>query len=252
MSAGDRQREFGSSDSFASCPLKGLRGPALAAGDHLHILQDLAQMSQDRLEQKDRVFLRLEDWEEVVGDMNTLIAAIDAILRTKTSCWGTLPYVLTGLSHPDEEKARSCAVKAVELWESTPAAARPTLDNTSILFLSGDGGQSIREFASGAIARDGLPRNIKMEIAKLRFIPVCERIIERQHSLINKAGGRGKMGPLKASLAIRATALFERSIVKNPDILEKFIKHFDVARDVRHYPGKGFACAVHAPAIKHL
>eukprot|EP00959_Pyramimonas_sp_CCMP1952_P215683 4511592-Pyramimonas_sp.AAC.1 len=128
VSAQDRQREFGSSDPYASCPLKGLRGPALAAGDHFKVLQDLAQVSEDRLEQKDRIFLRLEDWEEVVGDMNTLIAAIDAILRAKTSCWGTLPHILVGLSHPDEEKARSCAVKAVDLWESTPADARATLD----------------------------------------------------------------------------------------------------------------------------
>ena len=148
------------------------------------------------------------------------------------------PVGLTGLSHADEDKARSCAVKAVELWDSTPAAARSTLDDKSILFLSGNAGQSMREFASGAIARDGLPSEIHMEIAKLRFIPVVERVIERQHSLISKAGGKGRMGPLKTSLSLRATALFERTIAQNPDTLRIFIGHFDIARDVRYYQGK--------------
>ena len=115
VSKRDRLREFGSSD--ASCPLKGLRGPALAAGDHFQILQDLAKMSADRLEQRDGVFMRLGDWELIVSDMNTLIAAIEAILRTKTSCWGTLPYIVLTLCESPPAHPGKMPRRVAWIWE---------------------------------------------------------------------------------------------------------------------------------------
>lgn len=123
----------------------------------------------------------------------------------------------------------------MEQWDTTPEEARATLATVARRLLCADGefSQHVRAFARDETCRAEWPEALRVQVAALRFIPVVERVIERQHSLIKKAAGYSRAGPVKVSLAIRGHAVLERMLSRRPGSLDDLVRHFGVAREIR-------------------
>ena len=81
----DKISEFGADDEFTDCPLKGLRGPSLAAEGLSHIFERLADLGEKELITASQLFVPAESWDGIISDYYKSISIFDAIIRVKTA-----------------------------------------------------------------------------------------------------------------------------------------------------------------------
>ena len=129
---------------------------------------------------------------------------VNYILMIKVGqIWNQLPWVLAGLSHMNEDTARSCACRIIQMYDSAPdeESLHHRL-STKFCSRGGDLRKSLDEFAAGA-SREELPIDFRIQVAKLCFVPCTERCIEAPHAKVMKSIAHRRHGPLSVSMSLR-------------------------------------------------
>lgn len=161
------------------CPLAGFRAAEMAAGDHGSTLADLESLSG-------AVVLLVATQGLTVPEKNTIVRDFDLmknrflyIIRAKTLCFRTLPRMLYGAAHYDEEKARNTLRDALNMWDECDQHAAHPLSGK--FFGEGEGSlrQAVFDFLAG-VPRIRLPA-LTQQCAKFLAIPVIETLVERKH-----------------------------------------------------------------------
>ncbi len=97
----------------------------------------------------------------------------------------TIPFLFTGIGHPDTDKARKAAQGCLQQYDMPPAqvSAPVTHHRLSRRFLAADSALrlEIEQFAGGA-ALQSLP-HLWPEVCKLKYVPIPERSVERIHAM---------------------------------------------------------------------
>lgn len=177
-----RQSEFMRDYGVPCCPLRTLQAASFAAGRHFEIMDIFSDKASMGLLLDTRLAaLDASQQAEVMSDFARGRAHIVLCMRVTLSFWRQVPWVCCGVAHPDEAVARSCATRALLLYDR----AAPGLEHhaVSARFCSADSPcrEQLRRFAAGEIRLQDAAE-LEFEAAKLRFVVVSERWIEGIHA----------------------------------------------------------------------
>lgn len=168
------------------CPMRTLRAPCCAAGEHFHMLRRLTSMADSSLLLHPCVCRLSDDARTVVlGDFARGRQHVLLCLRVRLSFWQQLPWCLFGLGHRDANVAIDCARRSLALFEGSPVDHSHHSLTLTLCAAEGVGGAQLRLFASRQRSLEELPF-LQMMAAKLKFASVTERWIESLHSLAKR------------------------------------------------------------------
>ena len=181
-----------------SCPMRGRRSSELAAGD-------LQQLLKQRISLQS---VALQDWltEPLTADERTLLIhdfaeglnQIAVILDLKIRFWQQLPWKLCALGHVDPIKAQAAALEVLEACETNPddPGVQHRVTQAFVGQHSGNLRRELEQFSRGQ-PLETLP-GLTEHIAALVGIPVVERWVERQHSIVKASLGLTRRHPTQA------------------------------------------------------
>ena len=191
----------------SSCPMMGRRAPALASGKHLEFMDELLGLAPAELWRASGGANQDQTrWMHLLGDFHRGTGHLRSSLQQKLQFWSLLPWRLCALAG-DEDDARAQGAVCVRLFEATSAAPLNTHHKVTLKFMTGEIRQELDRWLTGAPMQDCA--RLQREVAKLRLIPVCERIIEARGSQVSHALGSSK-GPVRASLSLRLPELKQK------------------------------------------
>ena len=150
------------------------------------------------------------DWAQVLADYNLGTQFMIAGLHFELAFWKKLPYLLAGLAHIHETVARSCAAKAVDMFDDSSSGDAVSLHHPITLRFLVHLRDDMELFIQGS-SRETLSIAFQHEVAMVRFWPVAERVIEATHKDAKKDAGLMRAGPASYSLAVRARPLLSRA-----------------------------------------
>ena len=222
--------------SQTPCPMNTLRAPELAAGALPRLIEQKTAEGLANLLKESCVSLPLEQWGHIADDFQRGVAAISAIIHTKCSFWLQLPWHACGMLHWDEGLARRCGASCMQAWDALEASQKAKqLPFLRALLSEHEHRCALERWIAGELARVQLPREVLEILAPLTFVPVAERIIEAQHSIIKKKVGFTRAGPVACSLALRSGMFLEDTLRKRPHELESLIECFEEARQLQQF-----------------
>ena len=168
---------------------------------------------------------------QILEDLDAGRANMHLQLQSKLDFWSRLPWLLAGLAHTDEGKARLCASSALSTFDLD---ARESAHHriTWALLRPGKFRAAIGSFVAGA-PRFSMPDYVLNVIASFRFIPVVETTIEGKHAKV-ALESPGFLGAVRVSLSNRFQVV-ERCLSCSVTAAS-FVRCFDQARRVRMLP----------------
>ena len=130
-----------------------------------------------------------EERERITTDLEAAKGHITLQLMQKLSFWETLPWVVAGVAHTDQGRARKCAVKAIQCWQE---CADPRLHHRLTLKWFRDTVGFMANLArivhGGSFEEcDG---TFKQIILELQWLPVIETTIEENTRAFLSTMGR--------------------------------------------------------------
>ena len=179
------------SKTKSQCPLKGMKAPHLAAGDLWGEVDELMRQNNSWL-WADVCTLPHEQSQIIMEDFALARQCIEMTLRLKLAFWSCLPHALCSLAHEDPEQVRLAAQRALTLYASATDVEK---EQPLVQRICGQHQQLLRGIAAGTASLSD-DASLETEVAKLRFICVCERHIEGQHASVHrKLAGKPHAGP---------------------------------------------------------
>jgi len=164
------------------CPMATKMAPEFAAGEPFRMLRDLANMSQQVLMQDPQVLmLSPADRGMVMQDFGRARRHILFNLELKLSFWGTPPWSLMALGHPDENVARRAMREALQFFQGAPADADHHFVTRVLCTPGTEAHAQAVSFATGAATRFECPIVARFG-ARFRFASVSERWVEGRHA----------------------------------------------------------------------
>ena len=136
------------------------------------------------------------------------------------------------IAYRDEEVAREkFAAVAAEFDRQSPAAQALHHSMTKHVMQTL---RAERDLFIGGRPLDDCPR-LKVEACRLRFIPLTERNIEKEHAVVNQKITCPRHGPVLVSLA-RRLPMWESRLAQDPQSFKHFLELFDTARNTLEVP----------------
>ena len=239
-------------DMYQKCPLRSLRAAEVACGDLSQLMKTTFSLVEGQLLRCCRVPTSPDEWGQIVHDLKQGLAGVSAILALKLQCWQELPWIACGLAHYNEQKAMYCCQAALQQWEkASPTQRQQCPSEVACLFSDAGFLHVLQQFASGELPRAELPDAVIFRIARLYFIPICERRVEGKHSVIKKRTGYHRAGPVAVSLALRHQEVIEEALERDPR--RSFVNLatcFSSARHVRAWAKR--MGLLHLPTLRNL
>ena len=225
-----------------SCPMNGRRAPEMAAGEWRMFLDRSVALSTGSL-LEGLLGLTEQQRQDIIRDFHNGCAQITFYFVFKLGFWSELPYSLAVLAHPREATARDGALRCLRMWErlsDRQKARAHALTRRFAIYLRAQ----LDIFVGGAARTDPRLFDLFMEISKLAFIPIVERLIEGRHSQVKHAilKARHHSGAL-VSLTLRYPNL-RRYLEEIPDLITRLASHVDKVRDP-HYVVKNMGLQFH-------
>ena len=218
------------------CPMNTLRAPEMAAGAVTDLLQKLRSEGVSELLAATRVSLPAEDWTRIAQDFNQGMSAFSGIIGVKCRFWGQLPWQACSMLHWNEEIAKKGCKECLELWAAASPPGKAALPLIIRNLLSEPHTlEQLQRWESGVVSRAELPREVLASLAPLTFIPIAERVIEAQHSIMKKRLGYARAGPVACSMALRGGSFLEQVLRKEPGQFEVLVQCFEEARHLRSF-----------------
>ena len=89
--------------------MQGKRAPELAVDGLLEVFEGLWRLHFSAFVAGDGCVLSTEDVQRMNDELEVGRAHMELVLRAKIDFWSRLPWVLIGLAHVDESRARTAA-----------------------------------------------------------------------------------------------------------------------------------------------
>ena len=225
------------------CRMSGKRSWELALGHVDHVISDFRSAGMRHLLERIQwnpfqSTLPEDGWRTVVSDFGSAVAHLEAEAKEKLQFWTTLPWFLCALAAPEEAVARQSAVAAVNKYIDLGAAANIIAHHRVTEKFMSPGcvlRTQLDRFIAGASLSD-LPE-LQMEVSKLAFIPVVERVIEGRASQVRRAlrySSKTSCGKT-ASLGVRLHELYYR-FKEQPGFFDDWLACWERARTFRNIP----------------
>ena len=237
--------------------MRTLRAPEIAVGVLDHMLEELLDVEagaavllrrlpcQEQLMQATHTLLK-----EMCATMEVAKAHMRSVLMLKFDIWKRLPWVLAWLAHPKQDTARCCGREALRVYNSLVVEPQWEQHQHALtrLFLSQAPGSlrdSLDSFVDGTCLED-CTLEFQRAVAKLRFIPVAERVIEGQHAYAKRAVDRApRHSPSDISLSLRKRDLV--SVLTDPENHTEELDEY--ARCLQEIPS--LRCAPEVLGLQH-
>ena len=186
----------------AGCPFRTRRGPELAAGDFLRMLEQLLAASNQEVVGGILVHLSPQDQGKVVEDFEAAKQHLLFRMRVQFAVWTSLPRLLLGLGHTDPQQARRCAVQALVQYEGYSQQQKQQAHHLTKMFCDAQGTLRpvMRQFIAG-IPLVRLPL-LRSHLLRLAFIPLCEMSVERMHAVTKSVISHGSASASMPSLSL--------------------------------------------------
>ena len=231
------ESEFGpDSDNCTTCPYRGCMAWFLADDGVWRLLDCIFATIFHKMAVW-RPRLSGTQWCTICKEWARIKAHLIYHLTSKLNVWRELPWKLCALAHPSLLRARAAAEEVMRLFDMAPteeAAHHPL----SWLFLNprGELRPLLQMFKDGVSLHCQRLRKLKVQIAKLLFVMVAERSIERPHSLVSTDVAFKNIGPVSVSTAARAPEI-QKLFGTDPAMFEKLVQYMDKTRSVSRIPG---------------
>ena len=220
-----------------SCPCSGCRSSDLAMDKLGEVVDELWRESSTillvNLMSMAGSNLTSEQTERLMMELQWIRVAMNALLRQTMQCWNVLPWVLAGIAHWDEDKARALANKVISQFKQDP---RESVHHHRTWRLMQPGASFMRDleaFAAGR-PRSECSDDFLAELARLKFIPWNQTPIEARHSILSRRlGKQNTLGPARVSLSNRLLQ-FRRYLEQHgKSFMDKFTSIFEECHHVK-------------------
>ena len=170
----------------------------------------------------------------LVSDYHRGGRAIATIMSAKLAFWTVLPWKLIGIMIPCEAEARAIAKECIQLYDKNPDPLHHHRLSNSCLAHSSPIRRDILKFIDGTALKDLSADTLKV-LVPLKFIPVCERVIESKHAAVatNLSGKRRKRSPVTVSLFSGRLRELSLRIDSNAEFLSVLVRHLESVRNAR-------------------
>lgn len=149
----------------------------------------------------------------------------------------TLPWALAALGLADEERARAAGLRVRALFRRNPLPP-PVQHKKTWELMNPEAPFSIAldRFIDEGCSRRDCGRDFNFEIAKWKFMPDAETIIEEKHARVSHASAKSpNFGKVKVSLANRLPML-ERSLARCPSSITSLMDSLALTRSFFQVP----------------
>lgn len=181
-----RHQELFERTGHRSCPMATRRAPECAAGDMVSQVQGLfSTLSGHVLMSPGMRRLKDEEKSMILTDFAAARKHVYLTVALKLSFWRHLPWVLFGIAHHQEHKARASARRALALFHAAGDSSPQHVVAAALCAPGTVGHEQLTLFASGERGMSDLPA-LQMWAARFRFATVSERWIESRHALVKK------------------------------------------------------------------
>ena len=216
------------------CPLAGKLAPEVALGHHLEFISGKRfSMKLDLLNSlaAGSTSLGQEDVDLIIADFLRAFDRFIVTVQLKLDFTQALPFSLCGLATADEDAAKQHAKKLMAQFDSIAgAASHRAHDRVSVAWLGAGRARSDLEAWSSTEAKLCDFPALELEVAALRFVPLCEWDAERPHSVLKRAVmGKASKG-VRASLAMRDREI--RCVLRDKVAYTFFQQVFDMHSDI--------------------
>ena len=215
------------------CPLKGKRGPEMAAG---HLEKLVVEMGEAL---KGDVILACsalsgDQQERILNDYSLGVQYVAMTLEIKIGHWKTLPWALSAMALPHEAcNHNKHAARLIAEFQKLPCMSVHHHPTTWKVFAPGGllRRQLDRLALDPLVVLPQLPE-LYEQVCRLAFIPVVERIVEGQHSLVHRHTGYRKVTGAYISTALRLAEMDE--LLSRDDSCKRgFVAEFEALRHSR-------------------
>ncbi|CAE7374325.1 unnamed protein product [Symbiodinium sp. CCMP2592] len=213
------------------CPLAGKRAHELATG----VLQERLRSFCEKVRPEviiQAAPLDAADKDKVIQDFEHGLSHIDMTVELKLGQWDDFPWKLCSLAVPCANQRRQAAATILEAFEKLPQEQHYHHRITWRFLAPGSElEQQLRRLADDAnVSLKDLPQ-LQYEIACLRFIPVVERVVEAEHSLVHRHGGYRKVTGAYISCAERLQEIDK--CMQDEQKKQQLLAAFEKTRKVR-------------------
>ena len=192
-----------------TCPMSGCRSCEMANGKHLELLKAMLEKGKLSLSQAAGA-LSNQQLATLLSDYAKASGRVELMTRVKLNFWSQLPWRLCALAHWDMSIALRCASGAIDEYDKHPPGEALAIHHRHTswwLHPEGPLRRDLEEF----LRTHTMSPVMEFECMAMRFIPVVERTIERQHIPLGRVGRSKKtMAGATFSLASRWTQLLQQ------------------------------------------
>lgn len=212
------------------CPLAGKRAPELASGALLKVI----------CERIDDAFPKVlvesagagpEHQEQILSDFNLGTGYIKLVVELKLGHWNDFPWVLCKLGLPGDAARQQGAADMLATFDSLPQDPKSHHRVTLSFMATGSALRSDMEALAGGAPINQLPA-LANSLARLCFLPVSERIVEGEHSIVHRHGGYRKVTGAYVSCSQRLPEV--DALMSNQETRTRFLQAFEKTRKLKN------------------
>ena len=219
---------------WKSCPVSGKRAPEMACGDLRPRVEEWAREAELGVVVACASVAEQADRDAILADFANGVSFVAASLDLKLAIWRVLPWRLAGLAHHEPVAAAACARDCLAQYDANPDAGAHHRLSVRLLAPFSEHRPAVEALAAGRPLAD-LPGASIIEVLRLKWIPIGERVIESRHGLISRAlrGRRRRRAACTVSLGSGRMREFEDAVRANPDVVVAVARHLDTVRNGR-------------------
>ena len=208
------------------CPVRSMRAPELALGDHMSVVRRAtAQSLTNLLTVLPSIDgLQQADIDAIVAEIGLACDKVAANLQIKTAFADALPFGLCGMAHLQASRGRQAARHLLERFDRQPQGH----DIVSQAWLSPTLPGSLRADVVQFAQTGDQTLRLQSWLARLAFIPLSERKAEEPHRLVKVKIAFTPARGLLASLSMRNREICK--MLENDSFESHLLKCMDSAR----------------------
>ena len=232
-----------------SCPLAGKRAPELASGRLKKVLEECIASRRPQVLMK-AADLSHELQDVVMRDFQTAVDFIMLCVDVKLGFWQDYPWNLCALVEPglDDSQRQVKAESLLKDFSELPQDSRAHHRVTSHFLKVGSPLRADLDKLAASHRLCDLPV-LQRELSALAFIPVVERVVEGEHSLLHRHAGYRQVTGAYVSCSLRMCEI--ESLLQSSSGQERMEQAFESVRKPRRI-AKLFSFDTHPEWLEQL
>ena len=205
-------------DIAEKCPMRGRRGPDLAAGQFRHIFNAAAHEQEDLLLMVHLASLPDTDRRDIMLDFEAGRSRLLTEVEIRLSVWDALPLKLFALAYHDEDAARETVLQCCMQFEELTAAEQDTsVHELTRKLLSHTGSGSLRSDVVRWLQGHEMSSCLEAISSQMRFTPTLEISVERLHAFLKQ----------RTLASHHISGAYASLQLRRPEIVNCHGQHFD-------------------------